>query len=157
MNVLKVFVGFIGRALLSIIFISSAVHQLIDWHGTMNYMTHAMTDWLMQSAGYDFLHHLFDWGLSNAAFLLAIAVIFELIGGLLVFIGLWTRVGALLLILFLIPTTLIFHHFWQLQGPDRMMQMINFMKNVSILGGLFIVLAFGKGCTCDHEHSAKKD
>ena len=40
---------------------------------------------------------------------------------------------------------LLFHHFWLLQDPDRQPEMIEFMKNASILGGLLILLAYGKG------------
>jgi putative oxidoreductase len=47
---------------------------------------------------------------------------------------------------FLVPVTLIMHDFWTLdEGPQRMEQMINFMKNVSISGGLLMVLALGSG------------
>jgi putative oxidoreductase len=52
----------------------------------------------------------------------------------------------------LIPTTMVFHHFWELQGADRALQMIHFMKNISILGGLLIVLALGKGYKTAKSH-----
>ena len=159
MNILRSLIGFLGRALLSIIFISSAIHQLFDWQESELYLTQGLTDWLALSIGFDSLQHFLEWGLANATLLLAVAVIFQLVGGLMVFLGLWVRLGALLLFLFMIPTTLLFHHFWQLQGPDRMMQMIMFMKNVSISGGLLVLLAYGKGCKCTHhnEHVAAKE
>ena len=152
-------IGFLGRALLSIIFISSAVNKIFDWQNTLQYFTQTMTDWLALSVGSDLLQHSIEWGLVNATLLLIVATIFELAGGLMVFLGLWTRLGALLLFLFMIPVTLVFHHFWQLQGPDRMLQMMMFMKNVSIIGGLLIVLAYGRGCKSahQHDHAAKKD
>ena len=141
------FVAFVGRALLSIIFISSALHKIFDWQNTLQTVTQGMTDWLALSVGTGGMQSLIEMAMPHVSLLLTIAVIFELLGGLFVFLGLWTRLGALLLILFLIPTTLLFHHFWQLQGPDREVQMINFMKNVSIAGGLLFLLAVGK---CGH-------
>jgi putative oxidoreductase len=57
--------------------------------------------------------------------------------------GFLTRIGALGLILYMIPTTLIFHSFWAFEGAEQKMQMVNFMKNLALIGGLFTVLAFG--------------
>jgi putative oxidoreductase len=45
----------------------------------------------------------------------------------------------------MIPVTLIFHGFWSYAGMDRQIQMINFMKNLAIVGGLFGVIAHGAG------------
>jgi len=138
-------VAFLGRALLSIIFISAAIHKFADWQGTMQYFSQGLIDYLALSVGNNFVQGVLEWAIANASMLLMAGVIFELVGGLLVFFGLWPRLGALLLILFMVPATLLFHHFWLLQDPDRQMQMVNFMKNVSITGGLLLVLAVGKG------------
>ena len=94
------------------------------------------------------MQELAEWGLANAFVLLLAGMLFELIGGVLVFLGIWVRLGAVLLIIFLIPTTFLFHNFWDLPDPDRQMQLTNFMKNVSICGGLLYVLAMGKGKKC---------
>jgi putative oxidoreductase len=145
MGMLRSFVAFIGRTLLSVIFILSAIAQFIDWQGTTQYFDQGLTDFLALSLGNATLQGGIEWSIAHASFLLLAGVIFELVGGLLVFLGLWTRLGALLLLLFIIPTTLLFHHFWLLQGPDRQMQMIQFMKNLSIAGALLFLLAVGKG------------
>ena len=47
--------------------------------------------------------------------------------------------GRLLLIAFLIPAALIFHDFWHYDGQIRQLQMANFMKNITIAGGLLMV------------------
>ena len=49
------------------------------------------------------------------------------------------------LILFTVVTTLLFHNFWAFEGGDYQVQMISFMKNLSITGGLLLVLAYGAG------------
>jgi putative oxidoreductase len=146
MHLIQSLVGFVGRALLSITFISSGIHKIFDWQGTLGYFTQTLNSWLALNVGNPSLQNLIEFGLGHASLLLALATCLEVIGGILVFLGLWVRLGALMLIVFLVPASLVFHHFWQLQQPERQMQMINFMKNVSILGGLFLVLAFGKGC-----------
>jgi putative oxidoreductase len=98
------------------------------------------------------VQHLLEWSLDNAAFLLAVAIALELVGGLMIFLGIWVRLGALFLVIFIIPVTIVFHHFWQLHGADRTLQMIMFMKNLSIFGGLLYLIAWGKGCNCTHHH-----
>ncbi len=152
MNMIQSLVAFLGRALLSIIFISAAIHQFADWQATLQFFNQALTDWLAISIGSNFIQSALEWGIANASTLLMAGVLIELLGGLMVFLGLWVRLGALLLIVFLIPTTLIFHHFWLLQEPERHDQMINFMKNLSIGGGLIYLLAMGKGRKCSVVH-----
>ena len=54
-------------------------------------------------------------------------------------------IAAFLIALWLIPTTFLFHNFWASPPGQVMMQQINFMKNVSILGGMMLLMAFGAG------------
>ncbi len=76
---------------------------------------------------------------------LAIALIIELLGGIAILIGLWTRAVAWIVFLYLIPTTLLFHNFWAMTGADRMDNMIHFEKNLAIMGGLLILATLGAG------------
>jgi len=76
---------------------------------------------------------------------LGIALVIELVGGLAVLLGLFTRFTAWILFLYLIPTTLLFHNFWALQGMDRIDNMIHFEKNLAIMGGLLYLATFGAG------------
>jgi putative oxidoreductase len=76
---------------------------------------------------------------------LGIALVIELIGGLAILLGLFTRFTAWILFLYLIPTTLLFHNFWAMQGMDRIDNMVHFEKNLAIMGGLLVLAAFGPG------------
>ena len=76
---------------------------------------------------------------------IALAAATEIICGLAVLIGLKTRAAAWLLFFYLIPTTLIFHNFWASSGAEHQEQMLNFVKNVTIMGGLLILAANGAG------------
>ncbi|MGC1878119.1 MAG: DoxX family protein [Rhabdochlamydiaceae bacterium] len=145
---MKSLIAFLGRALLSIIFISSGINIILDWQNTHQFFIQNLSDWLALNVGNATLQSAIEFGMAHGSLLLLLGVIFQIVGGLLVFLGLWVRLGAFLLIIFLILATPTFHHFWQIQEPDRQMQMINFMKNVSIMGGLFILLALGKGSKC---------
>ncbi|MCA9110251.1 MAG: DoxX family protein [Planctomycetaceae bacterium] len=118
----------LGRVLLSLIFVMSGVHKITAWNETASQM---------ESEGMPIV----------PLFLLG-AIVFELLGGLSVMLGIMARRGAVVLIIFLIPTTLIFHDFWTYEGHEQQMQMINFMKNLAIMGGLFVVAALGPGGCC---------
>lgn len=115
----------VGRLLISAIFIMSGVHKITAWSQTADVMTRE--------------------GMVAVPLFLLGAIVLEVTGGLSVLLGCWTRLGALLLIVFLIPTTLIFHDFWAFEGAEQQMQMINFMKNLAVLGGLLFVLTYGPG------------
>lgn len=69
-----------------------------------------------------------------------------LIGGLLILLGYRAKLGAWLLVLFLVPVTPVMHNFWAVKDPMMAaMQMANFMKNLSMLGGAFLITQFGAG------------
>jgi putative oxidoreductase len=73
-------------------------------------------------------------------------------GGVGLMTGLWPRVGALMIIAFLIGVTPVMHAFWKdPAGPQRMANMGDFLKNVGLLGGACIAAAlparWGKAVT----------
>lgn len=76
---------------------------------------------------------------------MGIALVVEVVGGLMILFGLGTRFTAWILFLYLIPTTLLFHNFWAFQGMDRIDPMIHFEKNLAIMGGLLILATYGAG------------
>lgn len=115
----------VGRVLLSLIFIMSGLQKITAWNQTAAYMA--------------------SKHMPAVPLFLAAAIVLEVFGGLSVLTGFKARLGAMALIVFLVPTTLIFHNFWAYTGQEQQMQMINFMKNLAILGGLFVVLGLGSG------------
>ena len=82
---------------------------------------------------------------SLAQLLLLLAIVCLMLGGLSVLFGFRARVGSVLLMAFLIPTTLLFHDFWTASAGEAGEQMTLFLKNVGILGGLLMVLGSGAG------------
>ena len=72
--------------------------------------------------------------------------VLAILGGVSVLLGYRVKVGAWLLVLFLVPVTIMMHNFWAVTEPQmRQMQMVNFMKNVSMLGGALLLTHFGAG------------
>lgn len=110
----------LGRILIAQIFLLSGISKVFNFSQTAQYMAshnmHAVPMWLV------------------------LAILVELTGAALLIAGFFTRVGAFLLILFMILVTSIFH----LEFTVRI-QAIMFMKNVAIIGGLFMVLCAGPG------------
>jgi putative oxidoreductase len=67
-------------------------------------------------------------------------------GGLSILLGYRAKLGAWLIVVFLVPVTLMMHKFWAVQDPMMaQMQMILFMKNVAMLGGALLISQFGAG------------
>lgn len=114
-----------GRILLAAIFVISGFGKIGGFEGTVGYIA--------------------SKGLPMPQVLAALTVALELGGGILLIVGYQARWVALLLFLWLIPTTFIFHKFWGIDAAQAQMQMIQFLKNVSIMGGMLLLFAFGPG------------
>lgn len=84
-------------------------------------------------------------GLPLVPLLLVLTILIEAGGGLMILLGWRAREAALVLFLFLIPVTVIFHGFWNLEDAARMEQQRAFMKNIGIMGGVLLIAAFGSG------------
>jgi putative oxidoreductase len=66
-----------------------------------------------------------------------------LVGGLMVLLGAWADLGALLLVVFLLGTAVMMHDFWKQTDPmGKMNDLINFQKNVSLAGAGLALFAF---------------
>ena len=115
----------IGRILLAAIFVISGFNKIGGFAGVAGYIG--------------------SKGLPMPEVLAALTVALELGGGILLVIGWKTRIVALLFFLWLIPTTLIFHKFWGIDAAQVQNQFNNFMKNVSIMGAMWMLMAFGPG------------
>ncbi|MFZ6647912.1 DoxX family protein [Undibacterium sp. TJN25] len=113
-------VPFIGRLLMSAIFLLSGVGKLAAPAGTIGYIASS--------------------GLPFATLGFIVAVIVEVGGGVLLVLGYKTRLVASVLALFTIAAGLAFHHAFGDQN-----QMIHFLKNLAMAGGLLQVAAFGAG------------
>jgi putative oxidoreductase len=84
-------------------------------------------------------------GVPIAEFLVPFSGALAVLGGLSIAFGFKTKWGALFIIAFLIPVTLMMHNFWTLTGKDYQMQHTMFMKNTAMLGGALILLYHGAG------------
>jgi putative oxidoreductase len=104
---------------------------------------------LMAGAGH-FSKQSMGYAVSAGVPLASIAVplsgVLAIAGGLSILLGYRAKLGAWLIVLFLVPVTLMMHKFWTVTDPMMaQIQMILFMKNVSMLGGALLISQFGAG------------
>lgn len=85
-------------------------------------------------------------GVPEPKVLLAGAIACLLLGGVSLVLGLYARVGAFLLLVFLLLATYYFHDFWTFADPKAQQeQMIQFLKNLGLMGGMLFIVANGPG------------
>jgi putative oxidoreductase len=107
-----------GRVVLSLIFIQSGIMKIFGY---------ATTQTVLEAHG-----------LPGA--LLPLVILTEAGGGLCVALGLFTRWAAIALAGFCVLAAIFFHY-----QPGDMMQMINFVKNITIAGGFLVLAGAGPG------------
>ena len=113
-------VGLIGRVLFVAIFFGSG----------LNHLTQSAV-----LAGYAESKKL-----PAARLMVQISGVWIIVGGLMVLLGVWGDLGALMLAAFLLATAFLFHGFWQERDPmTRQNEMIHFMKDVSLAGAPLLV------------------
>lgn len=132
----------IGRFLFAILFIVSGASKLLDLAGTTQSITEkivlpvAFASYTAQLEG--------ATGMPMAQMLAIVAGAVELLGGLLIAFNFGARFFAVLLIFFVIGATYYFHDFWNQTGPEARNNMVHALKNLSLIGGLFMIAGFGR-------------
>ena len=125
MNVLNRYGSLTGRILIALIFILSGFSKIAGFDGTVGYIA--------------------SQGLPTPQLLAIVAIIVEIGGGLMLVLGWRARWGAVALLVFTALAALLFHNFWSVPAEQAQIQMIMFMKNISIMGGLLFVVVHGSG------------
>jgi putative oxidoreductase len=123
---MKDIIDLLGRAMLAFIFLYEAYDSIFYYKATKEKMTFYDLNWQQ------------DLLLSAAIFLL-------ILGGTLLLIGYRTGFAMFILLCYWIPVTFIVHSFWNDPESARRLQSILFMKNIAIVGGMFMVWANGTG------------
>jgi putative oxidoreductase len=108
-------ISLLARWLVSIIFVTSAYSKIVAWDANIEYM-HAK--------------HM-----PATAVLLAAALLVEAAGSLCLITGFGARIAATVMFFYMVPVTFLLHEFMS----------VNFQKNLGIMGGLLMIVAFGPG------------
>lgn len=115
------FIALVGRIFLAVIFLHAGINKA--------FFGFAETQQQMAEAG-----------IPIPFVVLIFTILFQIAGSISLILGYKTKIGAILLLIFLIPATAVFHN--PIADPTQMTQ---FLKNLSIMGGLLMVLSFGPG------------
>lgn len=85
-------------------------------------------------------------GVPLASIAVPFSGLLAILGGLSILLGFRAKLGGWLIALFLVGVTPMMHKFWTVSDPMmHQMQMIMFLKNLSMLGGALLITQFGSG------------
>jgi len=116
----------IGRMLFSAIFIGSGVQHF--------------------TRGATMSPHAGAKGVPAPNFMVRLAGAVVFVGGISILLGAYARIGAALLVIFLIPTAIVMHNYWTLSDPvARANDQAHFFKDLSLAGGALLIWYFGSG------------
>lgn len=115
----------VGRLLLALLFVPAGIGKIGGFAGTAGYIA--------------------SKGLPLPELGAAIAIVVEIAGGLALLAGFGTRLAALVLALFTLVATFIFHAYWGLPADQAFVQQLMFNKNIAVVGGLLVLAAHGAG------------
>jgi putative oxidoreductase len=114
-----------GRILLAALFIPAGISKIVGFEGTVGYIASV--------------------GLPLATVAAITAIVVELIAGLALLVGYRIKLAAVILAVFTLVATVLFHNFWAMPADQAYMQQLMFMKNIAVVGGLLMVAALGGG------------
>ena len=114
-----------SRVLLSLPFLYSGIDKCLHWTAAQREVAASGLPWPT-------LLHL-------------VTVAMQLGAGFSVLIGIEARLGALLLCLFLVPVTVMYHPFWKRSGADLVAEADHFLLNFAVIGGLLMIVVLGSG------------
>jgi putative oxidoreductase len=117
----------LARILISAIFLNAGITKLMRFDSTA--------------------HVLAARGIPLATVAAAIAILIELGGAIMIIIGWQTKLAAAIQFVYLIPVTIMYHNFWAAPPQMHEMQLLNFLKNLGIMGGLLILATRGAGAS----------
>lgn len=132
-----------GRVLFATLFIYSGATQLFDIHATAE----AIAGKVMIPAVIEpYTSQLESMtGMQLPQLLAIIAGVFQIIAGLMIALNFGVRFFAILLIIYVALVTYYFHDFWNQAPPDNGKTLVDALKNLSLIGALFMLAGYGKG------------
>ena len=125
MNALQTPFTLIGRLLLALLFLPAGISKIGGFAGTVGYIA--------------------SRGLPMPEVGAVVAILVEVVGGLALIAGFGTRIAAVVLAVFTLVATFIFHNYWGVPAEQAFVQQLMFFKNIAVVGGLLILAASGPG------------
>lgn len=114
-----------GRLLLAFLFVPAGIGKITGFAGTVGYIASV--------------------GLPMPTVGAIIALTVEIVGGVALIAGYGTRLAALVLALFTLAASFLFHAYWAVPADQQFVTQLLFNKNIAVVGGLLILAAWGAG------------
>jgi putative oxidoreductase len=124
-NKLQAPLSLAGRLLLAALFLPAGLGKISGFAGTTGYIA--------------------SKGLPLPELGVVVAIVVEVLGSLALIAGLGTRIAALVLAVFTLAASFIFHGYWALPADQAFVQQLMFFKNMGVVGGLLVLAAHGAG------------
>jgi putative oxidoreductase len=132
-----------GRVLFAVLFIYSGATKLVGLQATTDFIAAKV---LIPALFTPYTSQLESMTGMTTPQLLAIAVgAFEVIAGLMIALNFGARFFAILMIFFVAATIFYFHDFWNQAAPENAKTLMDALKNLSIIGALFMIAGYGRG------------
>jgi putative oxidoreductase len=132
-----------GRVLFAVLFIYTGATKLFGIQQTADFIASKVTIPELLAPYTSQLETM--TGMTTPQLLALSAGGFEIIAGLMIAVNFGVRFFAILLIFFVLMTTFYFHDFWNQSAPDNARTLIEALKNLSIIGALFMIAGYGRG------------
>jgi len=116
----------LARILISFLFIFEAIDAIVFFDKSKATMTAYNITW-------------------NQDLLLGLIIFVLFVGSILVLIGYFASIGAIMLLIYLVPFTLTVYSFWDDPQEFQRLHAVYFMRNLAIMGGLLLLIANGAG------------
>jgi len=131
-----------GRVLFAVLFIYSGATKLFGIQATADFIAAKVAIPALFAPYTTQLEGI--TGMSTPQ-MLAIAIgVFEIISGLMIALNFGARFFAILLIFFVVAATFYFHDFWNQSPPENARSLMDALKNLSIIGALFMIAGYGR-------------
>ncbi|KAG6558844.1 DoxX [Candidatus Rhabdochlamydia oedothoracis] len=135
---------FLGRVCISLIFIATAFQKLLDWQGAEQQFITAIHNLSVIGGQKEWVKQGLEMILCRSSLAFFMQTIIEFLGGVCIFLGLFVRFAAFILVLMVLGTILVFYPFWLASGIERASQMTLFLQHLSILGGLLLLMGYNR-------------
>jgi putative oxidoreductase len=132
-----------GRVLFAVLFIYTGATKLFGIQQTADFIASKVTIPELLAPYTSQLETM--TGMTTPQLLALSAGGFEIIAGLMIAVNFGVRFFAILLIFFVLMTTFYFHDFWNQSAPENARTLIDALKNLSIIGALFMIAGYGRG------------
>jgi putative oxidoreductase len=131
-----------GRVLFALLFIYTGAAKLFDIQTTTNSIASKISIPALLAPYTSQVETM--TGMTTPQLLAIGAGAFEIIAGLMIALNFGTRFFAILLIFFVAVSTFYFHDFWNQPSPENGKVLVEALKNLSIIGALFMIAGYGR-------------